>query len=105
MFPQKTEQLINAIETLGTLQFTTTRETPERFSVKNVASPTGPSCTITWLGHEPTFQADFSPGMTGIAFNVATDDARQTAPAAAQEFATSELAAQWILRMLALPTI
>ena len=102
MLPPKTEQLINAIEALGTQQFTTTRETPERFSVKDAASPTGPSCTITWLGHEPTFQADFSPGMTGIAFNVTTDDARRTAPAATREFPTSELAAHWVLQMLEL---
>lgn len=105
MFAPKTEQLINAVETLGSQQFNTTRETPERFSVKNATSPTGPSCVITWLGHEPTFQADFSPGMTGIAFNVAADDARQTSPAATREFPTSELAAQWILQMLALSTV
>ena len=104
MFPSKHEQLINAIETLGTQQFSTAREAPERFSVKNIAAP-GPSCTITWLGHEPTFQADFSPGLTAITFNVAPDDVRQTAPAATREFPTSDQAAQWILQMLALPTI
>ncbi len=100
MFPQRTEQLINAIEILGVRQFSTIREAPERFSVMSLASTKGLSCTVTWLGHEPTFRADFNPGMVGLTFNISWADACLTAPRATHEFQSVDEAARWILENL-----